>query len=150
MQVDSLPTELSGKSKLKVTQLCLTLCDPLDCTVHGIWNSKQKVTIYSLDILFSQFGTSPLFHVQIYLLLLDLHTDFSEGRYGGLVFPLPSSNNTRYKSIHGHHQLVNTKIRWIIFFVDEDGEALYSEQKQDWELSVAQIMSSLLPKSDLN
>ena len=64
----------------EVTQLCLTLCDPLDCTVHGIWNSKQKVTIYSLDILFSQFGTSPLFHVQIYLLLLDLHTDFSGGR----------------------------------------------------------------------
>ena len=31
-----------------------------------------------------------------------------------------------------------------------DGEALYSQQKQDWELTVAQIMSSLLPNSDLN
>ena len=31
--------------------------------------------------------------------------------------------------------MVNTKIRWIIFFVDEDGEALYSQQKQDWELT---------------
>ena len=29
--------------------------------------------------------------------------------------------------------MVNTKIRLIIFFADEDGEALYSEQKQDLE-----------------
>ena len=29
-------------------------------------------------------------------------------------------------------------------------EALYSQQKQDWELTVAQIMNSLLPNSDLN
>ena len=32
----------------------------------------------------------------------------------------------------------------------EDGEALYSQQKQDQELTVAQIMNSLLPNSDLN
>ena len=31
-----------------------------------------------------------------------------------------------------------------------DGEALYSQQKQDWELTVAQIMNTLLPNSDLN
>ena len=37
-----------------------------------------------------------------------------------------------------------------IFFVAKDGEALYSQQKQDWELTVAQIMNSLLPNSDLN
>ena len=52
--------------------------------------------------------------------------------------------------MHGNRQLVNTKIRWIIFFADEDGEALYSQQKQDQELTVAQIMNSLLPNSDLN
>ena len=45
---------------------------------------------------------------------------------------------------------VNTKIRLIIFFAAKDGEALYSQQKQDWELIVAQIMNSLLPNSDLN
>ena len=45
--------------------------------------------------------------------------------------------------------MVNTKIRLIIFFSDKDGEALYSQQKQDWELTVAQIMNSLLPNSDL-
>ena len=38
----------------------------------------------------------------------------------------------------------------IIFFVAKDGEALYSQQKQDWELTVTQIMNSLLPNSDLN
>ena len=45
--------------------------------------------------------------------------------------------------------MVNTEIRLIIFFAAEDGEALYSQQKQDWELTVAQIMNSLLPNSDL-
>ena len=45
--------------------------------------------------------------------------------------------------------MVNTKIRLIIFFTAKDGEALYSQQKQDWKLTVAQIMNSLLPNSDL-
>ena len=53
-------------------------------------------------------------------------------------------------STHGHHQVVNTDIRLIIFFAAIDGEALYSQRKQDWELIVAQIMNSLLPNSDLN
>ena len=30
---------------------------------------------------------------------------------------------------HGHHQMVNTKIKSITFFVAEDGEAVYSQQK---------------------
>ena len=38
----------------------------------------------------------------------------------------------------------------IIFFAAKDGEALYSQQKQDRELTVAQIMNSLLPNSDWN
>ena len=59
-------------------------------------------------------------------------------------------NNTREDSIHGHHQMDNTKIRLIILFAAKDGEALYSQQKQDWELTVAQIMKSLLENSDLN
>ena len=50
-------------------------------------------------------------------------------------------------STHGHHQMVNTGIRLIIFFVAKDGEALYSQQKQNLELTVAQIMSSLLQNS---
>ena len=54
------------------------------------------------------------------------------------------------KSTHEHHQMVNTEIRLIIFFAVKDGEALYSQQKQDWEPTVAQIMNSLLPNSDWN
>ena len=53
-------------------------------------------------------------------------------------------------STYGHHQMVNSEIRLIVFVVAKDGEALYSQQKQDWELTVAQIMNSLLPNSDLN
>ena len=45
--------------------------------------------------------------------------------------------------------MVNTKIRLIIFFAAKDGEALYSQQKQDQELTVARIMNSLLPNSNL-
>ena len=45
--------------------------------------------------------------------------------------------------------MVNTKIRLIVFFAAEDGEALYSQQKQDQELTVAQIISSLLQNSGL-
>ena len=56
----------------------------------------------------------------------------------------------RGDSTYGHHQLVNTKVRLIIFFAAKDGEALYSQQKQDWALTVAQIMNSLLPNSDFN
>ena len=46
--------------------------------------------------------------------------------------------------------MINTEIRMIILFASKDGEALYSQQKQDGELTVAQIMNSLLPDSDLN
>ena len=46
--------------------------------------------------------------------------------------------------------MVNTEIRLIIFFAAKDGVALYSQQKQDQELIVAQIMNSLLQNSDLN
>ena len=46
--------------------------------------------------------------------------------------------------------MVDIEIRLIIFFAAKDGEALYSQQKQDQERTVAQIMNSLLPNSDLN
>ena len=46
--------------------------------------------------------------------------------------------------------MANTEIGLIIFFAAKEGEALYSQQKQDLELTVAQIMNSLLPNSDLN
>ena len=44
--------------------------------------------------------------------------------------------------------MVNTKIRLIIFFAAKDGETLYSQQKQDRDLTVAQIMKTLVQNSD--
>ena len=67
-----------------------------------------------------------------------------------LVIANTLCNNTREDSTPGHHQIANPEIRLIIFFAAKDGEALYSQQKQDWGLTVAQIMNSLLPNSDLN
>ena len=46
--------------------------------------------------------------------------------------------------------MANIEIRLIIFFAAKDGEDLYSQQKQDLELTVAQIMNSLLANSDFN
>ena len=49
----------------------------------------------------------------------------------------PPSNNTREDSTDGHHQMVNTEIRLTISFAAKNGEVLYSQQKQDQELTVA-------------
>ena len=46
--------------------------------------------------------------------------------------------------------MVKTELRFIIFFAAKDGEDLYSQQKQNQELTMAQTMISLLPNSDLN
>ena len=55
----------------------------------------------------------------------------------GLSLPTPGD------STHGHLQMVSTKIRLIILFAAEDGEVLYNQQKQDLELTVAQIITLL-------
>ena len=51
--------------------------------------------------------------------------EFSQEK--ALVIAKPFSNNTREDATHGHHQMVNTEIRLIIFFAAKDGEALYSQ-----------------------
>ena len=63
-------------------------------------------------------------------------------RTGHSKHPLPTIEG---KTTQGHHQMVNIKIRLIIFSAAKDGEALYSQQKQDQELTVVRIMNSLLP-----
>ena len=54
----------------------------------------------------------------------------------------------REDSIHGHHQMVNTEIRLIIFFAAKDGEALYSQQKQDQELIWVKMTTKMICGSD--
>ena len=75
---------------------------------------------------------------------------FTHGIFQARVLEWVAIAFSREDSTHGHYQMVNTEIRLIIFFAVKDGEALYSQQKQDWELTVAQIMNSLLSNSDLN
>ena len=66
-----------------------------------------------------------------------------------LVITKPSSNNTREDSIHGHHQMVNTEIKLIIFFAAKDGEAVYSQQRpgadcgSDYELLISKFRLKL-------
>ena len=43
---------------------------------------------------------------------------------------------TREDSTHGHHQMVDTEIRLIIFYTAKDGEAVYNQQKQNQEMTV--------------
>ena len=50
-------------------------------------------------------------------------------------------NDTRDNFTLELHQMANIKIKLITFFVAEDREAVYSQQKQDLELTVAQIIS---------
>ena len=66
---------------------------------------------------------------------------------GHRKYPLPKPQE---KTTHGHHQMLKTEIRLIVFFAAKDGEALFSHQEEDWELTVAHIMNSLLQNSDLN
>jgi len=61
------------------------------------------------------------------------HTDLSKN-------PLPAAQ----EKTHGHHQMANTEIRLIILFAAKVRETLYSQQKQDQEMTVAQVMKSLL------
>ena len=62
--------------------------------------------------------------------------------------PLPT---TQENTLHTDNiKTVNTKIRLIIFFAAEDGEALYSQQKHDQEMTVAHIMRSFMQNSDFS
>ena len=75
-------------------------------------------------------------------------TEFYQENALVIVNTLFQQNKRR--STQGHHQIINTEIRLIILLAAKDGEALYCQEKQDQELTVAQIMNSLLPNSDLN
>ena len=68
------------------------------------------------------------------------------------VLPRERTVNSKHPlpTTHGHHHMVNTEIRLSIFFAAKYGEARNSRQKQDWELTVAQMINSFLPNSDIN
>ena len=66
---------------------------------------------------------------------LGVHNEAGQGlikfcQENALVIASTLFNNTREDSTHGHHQMVNTEIRLIIFFAAKDGEALYSQKNK--------------------
>ena len=63
---------------------------------------------------------------------------------------IPFTNNTASDCTYGDHQMVNTEVRLTIFFAGKDGETLYFQQKQDLQLTVALIISSLSKNSGSN
>ena len=56
---------------------------------------------------------------------------------------------TQEKTLHMDITRCQYQIRLILFFAAKDGYTLYSQQKQDWELTLGQITNSLFPNSDL-
>ena len=124
----------SNAEEAEVKQFCEDLQDLLQLTpkkdvlfVIGDWNAK--VGSQETPGVTGKFGLG--MRNEAGQRLIEFCQD------NALVITL-SSNNTREYSTYGHHQMVNTKIRLIIFFAAKDGEALYSQQKQDQELTVAQ------------
>ena len=137
----------SNAEETEVEQFCEDLQDILELTpkkdvlfITGDWNAK--VGSQKTPGITGKFGLGVQNEAGQRLIKFC--------QENALVIANPSSNNTREDSTHGHHQMVDTEIRLIIFFAAKDGEALYSQQKQDWELTVAWIMNSLLPNSDRN
>ena len=61
LQAGSLPTELSGKPKVKITQLCPTLCDPMDCSLPGssVHEILQASILEWVDIPFCRESSQP-------------------------------------------------------------------------------------------
>ena len=126
------------KLKLNRTTRPFRTNTPNRCPSHGDWNA----TVGSQETpgVTGKFGLGVQNEAGKWL------TDFCQEN--ALVMKTPSFNNTREDSTHGHHHMINTKIRLIVFFAAKDGEALYNQQKQDAEQTVTQIMNSLLPNSD--
>ena len=136
------------KSESEFAQLCPTLGYPMECSLPG--SSFHRIPWKSTGVgchhLLPKIpGVTGKFDLGVQSEAGQRLTEFSQEN--ALVIT-PSSNNTIEDYIYGHHQMVNTKIKLIIFFAAKDGKALYSQQKQDRELTVAQIMNSLLQNSD--
>ena len=111
----------TNAKKVEIEWFYLDLQDLLELTpkkdvlfIRGDWNAK----IGSKEIP----GVTGKFRLGVQNEAGQRLTDFCQEK--AVVIKTPSSNNTREDSIHGHHQMVNTEIRLIIFLATEDGEAL--------------------------
>ena len=135
---------MSKKLKLKSYMKTYNLLEltPKKDVLFIIWDWNAKVASKEIPGVTRKFGLGVQNEAGQRL------TEFCQEN--ALVIANTLFQHLRKYSTHEHHQIVSTEIRLIIFFVAEDGEALYSQHKQDWELTVAQIVNSLLQNSDLN
>ena len=141
----------------KLLQSCPTLCDPTDRSPPGshVPGILQARTLEWVAISFSnawkwKVKVKLLSHVRLFVNpwtaahQAPLSMGFSRQEcWSGVPLPFPNST-------HRYHQMFNTEMRLIISFAAQDGEVLYSQQKQDPKLTVAHIMISLLQNSGLN
>ena len=111
--------------KLKLTGFCEDLQVLLELTpkkdtffIIGEW--KAKVGSQETPGVTGKFGLGIRNEAGQRLIVLQRKST------GHRKHPLPI---TQEKTTHEHHQMDNTEIRLIIFFVAKDGEALYSQQK---------------------
>ena len=108
----------------EVELFCEDLQDLLELTpkkdalfIIGDWNAK----VGSQDIP----GVMDKFGLRVQNEARQRLTEFCQ-KNTLVIAKKPSSNNIRDDSTHGHHQMVNTEIRLIVFFAAKDGEALQS------------------------
>ena len=122
IQVYALTNNAEGA---QVEWFCENLLDLLELTpqkdvlfITGVWNAK--VGSQETPGVTGKFGLGVWNETGQRLIVLPReHTDYSN-------HPLPT---TQEKTTHGYHQMVNIKIRLIIFFAAKDGEALHRQQK---------------------
>ena len=95
--------------------------------IIGDWNAKVGSQVIP--------GVTGKFGLEIQNEAGQRLTEFCQGNALVIANTLFEQHKS-WKTTHGHLQMVNTEIRLIIFFAAEDGEALNSQKKEDWELTV--------------
>ena len=131
-QVNAQPAEEADIERLyEDIQDLLELIPPKDVLfIIGDWNAK--VGSQEIPEVTGKFGLGVQNEACQRL------TEFCQENALVIANTLSQQHKRREDSIHGHHQMANTKVRLIISSAGKDGEALYKQQNQDRELTVAQ------------
>ena len=130
IQVYALTT---NAEEAEVVQFYAGLHDLLEQTSK----KKKKEVLFFIGDRSSKVGSQEISNRQIWA----WSTKWSRAK-ANRVFPKECTDHSK----HEHHLKVNIKTRLIIFLATEDGEGLYSQQKQDWVLTIVQIIHSLLQR----
>ena len=130
-QVNAQPAEADIERFYEDIQDLLELIPPKDVLfIIGDWNAK--VGSQEIPEVTGKFGLGVQNEACQRL------TEFCQENALVIANTLSQQHKRREDSIHGHHQMANTKVRLIISSAGKDGEALYKQQNQDRELTVAQ------------